>query len=557
MNARQLLFETPTMDLFRRRSGRLNWRRRLRDSGLPVEVQQIVRRIAGQWRLTRRERAAVADELIAHFADGGTLADFGDVSAARKLFRRATIRKRGVWWPAVQGVALAVVLLLGYYGFLAARFALGTPALERDFIAELTRQYGPPVPLEDATPAALSPQSDWWDAWAAAEEERHHLGDAAPWLTAAETSFFRTHSEMLDELRDLADRPFSWSLPAEREATDTAELPLMAVLLPQLNNGRLQAVLLRMDTRAAVEDGDAERVLANLRALAQIAEQITSFPTLVNMLVAKGIDELLFETVAESVRREPALLNDAQLRDVAHLVAGRSVAPDLRFERWSTLDLLQRSYTAGDDGRLTPDALQVFAHYGTVEDALIDPGASAADGVAQVAAAWHDLLHAPTRGEMRRRFEAFYDRAEADLARPMWEPIEPEAGAEADDKRIAAAMLAMVPAIDRLRLTVAHHAAQRDGVLVGLALEAHHRDHGGYPATLDELVPAYLPTRPTDPFNGEPLRYVLTNDGPLLYSVGTDGDDDGGRMALDRLGKPTRWQAFDLVRTDGDAPLWP
>lgn len=53
--------------------------------------------------------------------------------------------------------------------------------------------------------------------------------------------------------------------------------------------------------------------------------------------------------------------------------------------------------------------------------------------------------------------------------------------------------------------------------------------HGRYPARLQELVPAYLPALPTDPMDGEPLRYKLANDGSaVIYSIYFDLEDDDG-----------------------------
>lgn len=44
------------------------------------------------------------------------------------------------------------------------------------------------------------------------------------------------------------------------------------------------------------------------------------------------------------------------------------------------------------------------------------------------------------------------------------------------------------------------------------------------------LIPRYLTTDPADPFalNG-PLRYKRTGRNDLLYSIGPDGVDDGGK----------------------------
>jgi hypothetical protein len=46
---------------------------------------------------------------------------------------------------------------------------------------------------------------------------------------------------------------------------------------------------------------------------------------------------------------------------------------------------------------------------------------------------------------------------------------------------------------------------------------------------LKELVPQYLPEAPMDLMDGKPLRYHPNADGTfLLYSVGEDGEDNGG-----------------------------
>ena len=45
---------------------------------------------------------------------------------------------------------------------------------------------------------------------------------------------------------------------------------------------------------------------------------------------------------------------------------------------------------------------------------------------------------------------------------------------------------------------------------------------------LAELVPAWLPAVPLDPFSNRPLVYRITTNSFLLYSVGPDGKDDQG-----------------------------
>jgi hypothetical protein len=62
-----------------------------------------------------------------------------------------------------------------------------------------------------------------------------------------------------------------------------------------------------------------------------------------------------------------------------------------------------------------------------------------------------------------------------------------------------------------------------------LALRCYRSETGHGPAQLERLVPAYLSHVPLDPFSGRPLIYRASGTNWLLYSVGPDGVDDGGK----------------------------
>lgn len=66
------------------------------------------------------------------------------------------------------------------------------------------------------------------------------------------------------------------------------------------------------------------------------------------------------------------------------------------------------------------------------------------------------------------------------------------------------------------------------------ALERHRLAHAEYPESLAALVPMYLGSVPRDVITGELLHYRRNTDGTFtLYSVGLDGDDDGGVRPAD------------------------
>ena len=99
--------------------------------------------------------------------------------------------------------------------------------------------------------------------------------------------------------------------------------------------------------------------------------------------------------------------------------------------------------------------------------------------------------------------------------------------------------------------------ARRRLIVTAIALQRYRGRHGGYPKTLQALVPELLPSPPVDFMDGKPLRYQLTTDGHfVLYSVGMDCVDDGGTMIQRRQGEP--YGAMPFLGNQRAADLvWP
>ncbi len=95
-----------------------------------------------------------------------------------------------------------------------------------------------------------------------------------------------------------------------------------------------------------------------------------------------------------------------------------------------------------------------------------------------------------------------------------------------------------------------HHecVAFRRMAAIALAIRLYVVDHGVRPATLDELVPAYLAEVPADPmaFPPKPIGYRPDASPPVLYSIGSDGVDDGGTFRLTEH-NTVRSDKLDLV----------
>ncbi len=83
------------------------------------------------------------------------------------------------------------------------------------------------------------------------------------------------------------------------------------------------------------------------------------------------------------------------------------------------------------------------------------------------------------------------------------------------------------------------------------AIHEYRAVHGRWPPSLDALDGGPF----IDPFACAPFRYRQTEDGFVLYSVGPDGDDDGGRSGASHPVSAT-WLA-EGERANGDLLCWP
>jgi hypothetical protein len=100
---------------------------------------------------------------------------------------------------------------------------------------------------------------------------------------------------------------------------------------------------------------------------------------------------------------------------------------------------------------------------------------------------------------------------------------------------------------------------------VAIALERYRLAHGALPERLADLAPRFLDPVPPDPVNGQPLRYRRgVGDQFTLYSLGMNGRDDGGAVALSPKQSPATsaaagdwvWQNYAVTNTvvAGDSP---
>jgi len=106
----------------------------------------------------------------------------------------------------------------------------------------------------------------------------------------------------------------------------------------------------------------------------------------------------------------------------------------------------------------------------------------------------------------------------------------------------------VLPAFSRVAAREASTQTQLNLARTALGIERFRHSHDRLPQDLEELAPQFLDRVPTDPFDGAPVRYRLRPKGYVIYSVDSDGQDDGGREKPERK-KSTDRTSYDLTFT--------
>ena len=299
--------------------------------------------------------------------------------------------------------------------------------------------------------------------------------------------------------------------------------PMFKTLLPGLSGQRMLAnVLLRPAALLAHEDGDDITALQHVRELLFVARASGDEPFLVSHLVEIGIDALAFDVCRQisptlQLVKEPAMREQLR-RTIAELLDETDFCAHMRYamqcERLAEVD----PALALVSGKMTVEELVALGGSGQKEN-FKRLGLKPADAMSIALTDARIML-----GEMTRMVDV---GSAADLPTALAK-MKPWPPAERMEPKKHFYMAMLLPSLQKSFETHYIALAQRRLAATALAIRWYAMDHDGQlPKALKDLVPAYLPTMPTDPMTvGDPLIYSPEHE--VVYSVGIDGHDDGG-----------------------------
>jgi len=281
-----------------------------------------------------------------------------------------------------------------------------------------------------------------------------------------------------------------------------------AMLLPNAQKVRCLARLLALDIRVRACRGDAAGAVESLEALYGTAVTVAHQLTIVEQLIHMAVAGVAFGETEQ-------LLGDLELTDeqLARIAA-----------RLDSLDI-RGGLTTGMIGERAM-GYYAFHHLEQVPEIPQLKGMGVAGQLSRpVDCEWYLQLFDDLIAASREPFPEARNRARAVEMR-----LKARAGSQNPlEKMNYMVTLMILPATGAAFDATGRTLAARETLRVAVAAERYRLATGAFPNQLTELVPAYLPAVPVDPFDGLPLRMKATSEELIVYSVGKDGQDNGGQ----------------------------
>lgn len=552
---------------------------------LPAGIADYVRRLVRMIGYRRKVRREVQRELLGHFADAfrdcpphkeadtgveQLIAEFGDPELLAALCRRAKKRCRPLWLKAIGGTRMAIFLLVAGLSSYTAMFVSGKPVVTDEYLFKLNRIGRPVLPTtvnalphyEKALSLFVAPGAELKEVAAlkrygaytfngcSAMNNRERQALVA-WVAANEPAWM--HYDAASR-RSYYHKPYRYDrrLPRVPPLIEYTIDPALATLKALASVGIWKA-------RLAAEEGRLDESLDHCMVVTRVGTHLQMRPCVVEQLLGVGLGAVgrfeLLRLIAEH-DLPAATLGDMQSR-LSALYGGGYPSANFDGERLVVLDAVQHTFTRGGfgGGHMIPGQFTGF-----VSDFFELPEGSRTR-IFQRVILWPmdvgiSMIHA-RRGKTVAKIHEVYDEIRE---RRRLSPYQRKARGVGDWEEIAESMnmyryglVHMLLPNDSLASELSFRlCADHEATLAILALKRYCLDKGGYPPNLKGLVDAgYLERVPMDPFSDGPLVYRRVGDDFLLYSVGRDFVDDGGKRGVDEKGRPKVWAE------KGDRVFWP
>jgi hypothetical protein len=266
--------------------------------------------------------------------------------------------------------------------------------------------------------------------------------------------------------------------------------------------------LLRLDVRAHFEHQDADSAIEAIEALLGAARAMEHQPTVVEQLTGTL-------AVNEAVGATTYLLNELQLDD-EQLQRLHAALGGVEFDAGLTTGLLgERALMYQSFCSYSPPGVVSLTHG---ERVGLEPGRAMdcqkyLEVMASIIAATE--LPFPDARDLAREIELGFQDEVKEMNGLL--------------KMKLANSIADLPGTYMFFDAIVRSHAYLNATIAAIASERCRIDSGSYPSQLSDLVPKYIREVPQDPLDGSPMKSQVSHKEIVVYSVGWNLRDDGGR----------------------------
>jgi hypothetical protein len=522
---------------------------------LPACAADFIKLVIKKIRYRKEVRADVQAELTAHFEDElhncksdeekeqkaqQLIADFGDVKMLAVLMRRAKKRCRPLWRKALVRSLQATGLIFLYLLLCVSPLIVGRPTISVDYVERLNElvradrneaDNARPYYEKAADLCVKMPQ--WFTEHWPTDFNDAQLHSLNLWL--------QDNQKALEILRKAPEQPYFWN---DYQKSDQTTDDLTTILMPNVMNRsatyRTLAFAMAWQIRYEAYKGNIDSAVKDCIVLQKFGKHLQGKGLLVEQLVGIAIEALSHDAILSVLDKTdvPAETLKIIQDELAKHFEKRGPVINLEAEKVFWYDQIQRTFT--DNGR--------------------GDGRVLLRGLPYALKSSKDMLRFlrfsyPSRKEIVaningyfEEFDEFFEKTPSDLKRlGIYE------NKIAELEQTGLLMLGTLGhAFIRVSQITWRLETHRRGVLTIVAVMRYRKALGWYPENLEELVlTGYLNNLPIDPYSTNPLVYKKVDDDFLLYSVGSNFQDDGGVLGCDSKGNPINWAG------NGDWVFWP
>jgi hypothetical protein len=324
------------------------------------------------------------------------------------------------------------------------------------------------------------------------------------------TAFNALGPEVMVEARKLKD------MPEGRFAIDAEKRPF-ELPLDDVQKTRAVFNLLQLDAVVRAQDGDMQGAAESCQALVNATHAINDFPqrsvqlirTSGQAIAAGAIERMLGQrTVSEAKLRDLQALLEAEAAD-------NPLYHGLRGDRAGA----HQTYELMREGKLSFSVL------------LGDkPGNPSMTG------RFFDALPNVVLNGYPEFFRLLNEEVHASKLKDVaqQEAIQKVEQKASESRNVLTSLLIPPGYAAKLAMASQRSQAQMRCAIAALAAERYRLQHGAWPRLLDDLVKdGLLKEIPKDPYDGQPLRWRRTATGVIVYCVGPDKIDNGGKFDRD------------------------